>query len=59
MIKAIMATDDKGGVSKGKSMPWPKNSNDLLWFKKKYLKSSCCNGEANLGRSFYAYTPYI
>ena len=27
MIKAIMATDDKGGVSKGKSMPWPKNLN--------------------------------
>ena len=37
MIKAIMATDDKGGVSKGKSMPWPKNSNDLQWFKKNTL----------------------
>ena len=37
MIKAIMATDDKGGVSKGKSMPWPKNSNDLKWFKKQTL----------------------
>ena len=32
-----MATDDKGGVSKGKSMPWPKNSNDLQWFKKNTL----------------------
>ncbi len=37
MIKAIMATDDKGGVSRGKSMPWPKNSNDLQWFKKNTL----------------------
>ena len=34
MIKAIMAVDDKGGISKGKSMPWPKNSKDLQWFKK-------------------------
>ena len=33
MIKAIMAVDDKGGISKGKSMPWPKNSIDLKWFK--------------------------
>jgi dihydrofolate reductase len=37
MIKAIMATDDKGGISKGSSMPWPKNSNDLKWFKKNTL----------------------
>tara|TARA_B100000575_G_scaffold287014_1_gene284650 strand:- start:9266 stop:9754 length:489 start_codon:yes stop_codon:yes gene_type:complete len=33
MIKAIMAVDDKGGISKGQSMPWPKNSTDLKWFK--------------------------
>ena len=39
MIKAIMATDDKGGVSRGNSMPWPKNSNDLQWFKKNTLNS--------------------
>ena len=37
MIKAIMAIDDNGGVSKGSSMPWPKNSNDLQWFKKNTL----------------------
>ena len=37
MIKAIMAIDDHGGVSKGTSMPWPKNSNDLQWFKKNTL----------------------
>ena len=37
MIKAIMAIDDHGGVSKGASMPWPKNTNDLKWFKKNTL----------------------
>ena len=29
-----MAVDDDSGVSKSGSMPWPKNSNDLQWFKK-------------------------
>ena len=33
MIKGIMAVDEKGGISRGKSMPWPKNSLDLEWFK--------------------------
>ena len=37
MIKAIMAVDDKGGISKGSSMPWPKNSKDLQWFKRNTL----------------------
>ena len=32
-----MAIDDQGCVSRGKSMPWPKNSNDLKWFKKNTL----------------------
>ena len=39
MIKAIMAADDKGGVSKNGSMPWPKNSSDLQWFKKQTLNN--------------------
>lgn len=34
MIKAILACDDLGGVSKGGTIPWPKNSKDLKWFKK-------------------------
>ena len=33
MIKAILAIDDKGGVSKDGSMPWPRNTKDLKWFK--------------------------
>ena len=37
MIKAIMAVDDNGGISKDFSMPWPKNSKDLQWFKKNTL----------------------
>ena len=37
MIKGIMAVDDKAGISRGKSMPWPKNSLDLQWFKKNTL----------------------
>ena len=37
MLKAIMAVDDNGGVSKLGSMPWPKNSDDLQWFKKNTL----------------------
>ena len=32
-----MAVDDNGGISKGSSIPWPKNSNDLKWFKKNTL----------------------
>ena len=39
MIRAIMATDDNGGVSKNGSMPWPKNSSDLQWFKKNTMNA--------------------
>lgn len=39
MIRAIMAVDDNGGISKNGSMPWPKNSSDLKWFKKNTLNS--------------------
>jgi len=33
MIKAILACDDYGGVSKNGTLPWPNNSTDLKWFK--------------------------
>ena len=39
MIKAIMAMDEKGGISKGQSMPWPKNSIDLKWFKENTINN--------------------
>jgi len=34
MIKAILACDNEGGVSRNGTIPWPKNSKDLRWFKK-------------------------
>ena len=34
-----MAVDEMGGISKGQSMPWPKNSIDLKWFKKNTLNN--------------------
>ena len=33
MIKAILACDDYGGVSRDGTLPWPHNSTDLKWFK--------------------------
>tara|TARA_B100001559_G_C16414256_1_gene581885 strand:+ start:164 stop:652 length:489 start_codon:yes stop_codon:yes gene_type:complete len=39
MIKGIMAVDAEGGISRGKSMPWPKNSIDLKWFKENTLNN--------------------
>ena len=38
MIKAILACDEAGGVSKDGTLPWPNNSKDLAWFK------SCTSG---------------
>lgn len=32
-----MAVDSLGGVSKGITLPWPKNEKDLNWFKKNTL----------------------
>ena len=34
-----MAVDERGGISKGHSMPWPKNSKDLSWFKRNTLNN--------------------
>lgn len=33
MIKAILACDSRGGVSKDGTLPWPHNPTDLKWFK--------------------------
>ena len=45
MIKAIMAVDDEGGISKNGSMPWPKNTEDL-----KRFKYTTINGVVIMGR---------
>jgi dihydrofolate reductase len=34
VVKAILACDNSGGVSKDGTIPWPKNKKDLGWFKK-------------------------
>ena len=39
MIKAILACDDYGGVSKNGTLPWPHNSTDLKWFKSNTVDS--------------------
>ena len=33
MIKAIFACDEKWGIGKNNTLPWPHNSEDLKWFK--------------------------
>lgn len=32
-IKAILACDEKGGIAKDGTLPWPNNPRDLKWFK--------------------------
>ena len=48
MIRAIMAADDLGGISKNGSMPWPKNSSDLQWFKKNTMNTIVVMGRLDL-----------
>jgi dihydrofolate reductase len=33
MIKAILACDEQWGIGRNGTLPWPKNSADLKWFK--------------------------
>ena len=33
MIRAILAHDSQWGIGKNGDLPWPKNSEDLKWFK--------------------------
>ena len=34
MISAIFAVDGQGGIGKNGTLPWPKHSEDLQWFKR-------------------------
>lgn len=37
MIKAVIAADDKFGIGKNGSLPWPKNKEDMKWFKEQTM----------------------
>ena len=54
MIKAILACDDYGGVSKKGTLPWPHNSTDLKMVQREHSRTCYCNGIYYLGRSGYA-----
>ena len=45
MIKAILAVDDEGGVSKVGKYAMAKNSNDLKWFKNHTLNNVVIMGK--------------
>lgn len=44
MIKAILACDLKGGISLNGVMPWPKNTEDLMYFKNMTKNSTVVMG---------------
>tara|TARA_Y100001970_G_scaffold182856_1_gene222392 strand:+ start:1143 stop:1640 length:498 start_codon:yes stop_codon:yes gene_type:complete len=44
MVRAILACDEDGGVSKNGTLPWPKNKKDLAWFKKNTTNSTVVMG---------------
>ena len=44
MVRAILACDEDGGVSKDGTIPWPKNTKDLAWFKKNTIDSTVVMG---------------
>lgn len=46
MIKAILACDDAGGISRNGSLPWPKNSRDLQYFKTNTMGATVVMGSA-------------
>lgn len=52
MIKAIFACDEKWGIGKNNSLPWPHNSEDLKWFKEKTE-----NGIVVMGRNTWESLP--
>ena len=45
MIRAIMAVDEEGGVSKLGTMPWPKNIEDMKWFKSNTINNMVVMGK--------------
>ncbi len=52
MIRAILAHDDYWGIGKDGDLPWPKNSDDLAWF-----KESTAGGVVVMGRKTWESLP--
>lgn len=52
MIRAILAHDAYWGIGKNGSLPWPKNSEDLQWF-----KESTAGGVVVMGRRTWESLP--
>jgi dihydrofolate reductase len=53
MIRAILAHDSEWGIGKDNSLPWPKNSEDLKWFKE------CTTGSTiMMGRNTWESLPF-
>lgn len=46
MIKAILATDNDGGISRNGEMPWPKNKDDLRLFSQKTRNQTVVMGSS-------------
>ena len=44
MIKAILACDQAWGIGKDNDLPWPRNSDDLKWFKETTTNSTIVMG---------------
>jgi len=45
MIYAIFAVDETGGMGFQGSMPWPRNKQDLMWFKNKTQNNTVVMGK--------------
>lgn len=53
MIRAILAHDSQYGIGKNGDLPWPKNSEDLKWF-----KESTSDSTVVMGRSTWESLPF-
>ena len=53
MIRAILACDEKWGIGKNGTLPWPNNSADLKWF-----KESTTGGVVVMGRKTWDSLPF-
>ena len=53
MIRAILAHDSEYGIGKDGDLPWPKNNEDLMWF-----KECTSGGTIVMGRNTWESLPF-